>query len=491
MVQEGGRIELFLQELDKAFDPVVKQVEEIMWIFSKFSQDIERSQANLKTIANQMETLFKEKVNPKLRSTREFLASVALQEVEMEITEHMKEFRLLTQGLFLASLNLSIRAQNTEGTQRRVLAKLGEEMASFLIGLRKKVEVTQKLLQDYYKKLELLISSLSKETSALSLDELKMMVHYIGELGRPSVEELIVHSQFHDILRQEVEKLMSLWKQLCKESNGSLYELGKRAALFEKLPENIERVSRLVDEKLNALRDALKSVNYSLRTYCHTSLGKVYKMQELANSVKMKVKELMDRIRRLKFEMPEEKGGLKQSFKREVIFLQALWTQFAINNGDRDYDEYGTLDLVKELNTNLKEADEKIAVVVKKWESVIDSVWEIVEELDVELQEAYRKLVEHTEEALGSLERAKEDLVHLSGECFRMTRQCLKHIEDARREFRWGALMLLQQLRREREQFERRILDVRDREEFLQGFNAVSVTPVLAGEEVQSSIELF
>ncbi|RLA85703.1 MAG: hypothetical protein DRG31_02240, partial [Deltaproteobacteria bacterium] len=192
MVQEGGKIELFFQELDRVFNPVVKQVEEIMRIFSKFSQDMEKLQLDLKTIVNQIEALLKEKVNPRLRSTHEFLASVRLQEVESEIMKHMEKFRQLTQGLFLASLNLSIRAQNAEGAQGRVLAKLGEEMAGFLIGIRRKIDEMHKLLQDYYKGLELLINSLSKEISAISLDELKLMIDYIGELGLPPVEELIV-----------------------------------------------------------------------------------------------------------------------------------------------------------------------------------------------------------------------------------------------------------------------------------------------------------
>ncbi|RLA96639.1 MAG: hypothetical protein DRG83_17245, partial [Deltaproteobacteria bacterium] len=248
MVPESrsGKIDLFFQELDRAFLPVVEGVEHIVQIFSTFSKGLVDLQGGLKTIVVQIENLLKEGINLKLSAAQQALQSVDLKEVKAEIGNHVHKFQELTQGLILASLNLSIKAQKVEGVQGQVLKKLGEEMADFLMAMRRRMDEAYKTLQQSYKELELLMSALSREIAVTTFDELKEMIDYIGDLGLPPVEELILHSQFHDILRQEMEKIRAFWNELYQiEQDASLYRLGRRAALLEELPTQVERVRNL------------------------------------------------------------------------------------------------------------------------------------------------------------------------------------------------------------------------------------------------------
>jgi len=67
----------------------------------------------------------------------------------------------------------------------------------------------------------------------------------------------------------------------------------------------------------------------------------------------------------------------------------------------------------------------------------------------------------------------------------------MRHIEEAKRGFKWRSRLILQELERQKQQFQERIWDVRTEEEFLKGFNTLSLTGVLAEEQMQSIIELF
>jgi len=476
MVPESrsGKIDLFFQELDRAFLPVVEGVEHIVQTFSIFSKGLVDLQGGLKTIVVQIENLLKEGINLKLSAAQQALQSVDLKEVKAEIGNHVHKFQELTQGLILASLNLSIKAQKVEGVQGQVLKKLGEEMADFLM------------------ELELLMSALSREIAVTTFDELKEMIDYIGDLGLPPVEELILHSQFHDILRQEMEKIRAFWNELYQiEQDASLYRLGRRAALLEELPTQLERVRNLAEQKLNELREALKEVNYNMRTCCHTAFSRIYRVKELTEAIKLKVEDLCTRIRTLKQDIPRNDNYVNRSFAREVLMLHALWTQFAINNGQQAAEEYGTLDLIEKVGNDLRNVDQRIVASVTHWQSLGRSVRNIVQELDTELRELSDKLDAHLKGISEFLNKTREELLSLRNTFSQLTRRCMRHIEEAKRGFRWRSRLILQELERQKQQFQERIWDVRTEEEFLKGFNTLSLTGVLAEEQMQSSIELF
>jgi len=494
MVPESrsGKIDLFFQELDRAFLPVVEGVEHIVQTFSIFSKGLVDLQGGLKTIVVQIENLLKEGINLKLSAAQQALQSVDLKEVKAEIGNHVHKFQELTQGLILASLNLSIKAQKVEGVQGQVLKKLGEEMADFLMAMRRRMDEAYKTLQQSYKELELLMSALSREIAVTTFDELKEMIDYIGDLGLPPVEELILHSQFHDILRQEMEKIRAFWNELYQiEQDASLYRLGRRAALLEELPTQLERVRNLAEQKLNELREALKEVNYNMRTCCHTAFSRIYRVKELTEAIKLKVEDLCTRIRTLKQDIPRNDNYVNRSFAREVLMLHALWTQFAINNGQQAAEEYGTLDLIEKVGNDLRNVDQRIVASVTHWQSLGRSVRNIVQELDTELRELSDKLDAHLKGISEFLNKTREELLSLRNTFSQLTRRCMRHIEEAKRGFRWRSRLILQELERQKQQFQERIWDVRTEEEFLKGFNTLSLTGVLAEEQMQSSIELF
>jgi len=488
----GGKIDRFFQEIDRAFLPVIEGVEYIVETFSTFATDLVDLQEGLKTIVVQIENLLKQGIELKLSAAQRMLKSVDLKDVKAEIGNHVQKFQEVTQELILASLNLSIKAQKVEGVQGRVFKRLGEEMADFLLAMRRKMSDAYKTLQQSYKELELLMGALSREIAVTTFDELKGTIDYIGNLGLPPVEELILYSQFHDILRQEIETVKAFWYELFQiGEDDPLYQLGRRAALLEELPAQVDRIRNLAEQKLNELREALKEVNYNMRTSCHTAFTRVFKVKELAEAMKSKVEDLRIRIGTLKQNIPHDGKYVDYSFAREVLMLHALWTQFAINNGRRAAEEYGTLELIEKVDNDLRTVDQGIVASVTHWQSLSRSVKEIVQELDVELNELSDRLDAHIKGISELLNKTREELLSLRNTFSQLTRRCMKHIEEAKRGFRWRSRLLLQELERQKQQFQERIRDVHTEEEFLKGFNSVSLTGVLAEEQMQSSIELF
>ena len=171
--------------------------------------------------------------------------------------------------------------------------------------------------------------------------------------------------------------------------------------------------------------------------------------------------------------------------------LHALWTQFAINNGQQAAEEYGTLDLIEKVGNDLRDVDRRIVASVTHWQSLGRSVRNIVQELDTELKELSGKLDAHLKNISEFLNKTREELLSLRNTFSQLTRRCMRHIEEAKRGFRWRSRLILQELERQKQQFQERIWDVRTEEEFLKGFNTLSLTGVLAEEQMQSSIELF
>ena len=489
----GEKVDLFFQELDRAFLPVVEGVEHLVQAFSVFSKNLVDLQGSLKAIVVQIETLLRG-IDFKLNTARQALQSIDLKEIKAEIGDHVHRFQELTQGLILASLNLSIKAQRVEGVQGQVLKELGEEMADFLMAMRRRMDEVHKTLQQSYKELELLMGALSREIAVTTFDELKEMIDYIGDLGLPPVEELIYCSQFHDIIRQEMERIRAFWNELYQsEQDISFYRLGRRAALLEELPIQLERVKTLTEQKLDELRDSLREVNYNIRTCCHTVLSRVYKTKELAEAINSKVEDLWRRIRALKQDIPRNSDDYaNRSFVREVLMLHALRTQFAINNnGQRAAEEHGTLNLIEKVGNDLKNVDQRIVASVTHWQSLAHSVRNIVQELNTELQELSGKLDAHLEDLSGFLRNAREELLGLRHTFSQLTQRCMRHIEEAKRGFGWRSRLILQELERQKQQLHERTRAVRGEEEFLKGFNSVSLAKVLAEEEMQSSVELF
>jgi len=488
----GEKVDLFFQELDRAFLPVVEGVEHLVQAFSVFSKNLVDLQGSLKAIVVQIETLLRG-IDFKLNTARQALQSIDLKEIKAEIGDHVHRFQELTQGLILASLNLSIKAQRVEGVQGQVLKELGEEMADFLMAMRRRMDEVHKTLQQSYKELELLMGALSREIAVTTFDELKEMIDYIGDLGLPPVEELIYCSQFHDIIRQEMERIRAFWNELYQsEQDISFYRLGRQAALLEELPIQLERVKTLTEQKLDELRGSLKEVNYNIRTCCHTVLSRVYKTKELAEAINSKVKDLWRRVRTLKQDIPRNGDDYAdRSFAREVLMLHALRTQFVINNGQRAAEEHGMLNLIEKVSNDLKNVDQRIVASVTHWQSLAHSMRNIVQELDTELKELSGKLDAHLKDLSGFLRNAREELLGLRHTFSQLTQRCMRHIEEAKRSFGWRSRLILQELEGQKQQLHECTRAVRGEEEFLKGFNSVSLTKVLAEEEIQSSVELF
>ena len=171
--------------------------------------------------------------------------------------------------------------------------------------------------------------------------------------------------------------------------------------------------------------------------------------------------------------------------------LHALRTQFVINNGQRAAEEHGMLNLIEKVSNDLKNVDQRIVASVTHWQSLAHSMRNIVQELDTELKELSGKLDAHLKDLSGFLRNAREELLGLRHTFSQLTQRCMRHIEEAKRSFGWRSRLILQELEGQKQQLHECTRAVRGEEEFLKGFNSVSLTKVLAEEEIQSSVELF
>ena len=361
------------------------QVKEILDSHKFIDENIEKFISNVMKKINDIKDTLSAKTS-----------DVNIEKLKKEIEESTQRFMDIAEDLELLSLNTICKTKKL-GKKRLVISWISDEIKRNSNRAKAILKDVQSIFYSIYEKFSYIVSSFDslKDIELKEVDKDIEKFHDIEITADAS--EILQYSQFHDIFRQQLEKIEKAYYSIDWKDN-SLFEMGKKFKFYEQtlnlLEEIRDELDRILDDIVAKLKDFLYNLNTDIQNL-FSKTGIISYSFDLMNNAQ---NQLFDKIKTLKRECDELNDLLNKSnrfindlikFKRNFYNLRVI-TNVEVNRFGIP-ELFSLTDSMDSTYNNLQDLINKLLNFIKVWQKLAKEINDIVNN-SYRSMEAYHKL---------------------------------------------------------------------------------------------------
>ncbi len=360
------------------------QVKEILASYKFIDENIEGFVGNVtKKINDIRDTLFAKTSDVDIEKLRK----------DIEVSTH--RFMEIADDLELLSLNTICKTKKL-GKEKLVISRISDEIKKNSNYAKAILKDVQNNFYSIYEKFSYIVSFFSslKEIELKEVDKDIEKVHDIKITA--DISEILQYSQFHDIFRQQLEKIEKAYFSINWQDN-SLFELGRKFKFYEQALSLLEEMRGELDKVLDDIVTKLKDFLYNLNTDVQNLFSKIGLVSYSFDSMNKVEKQLFESIKSLKKECEELNELLKKSndfvdnlikFRKNFYNLRVI-TSVEVNRFGIP-ELFSLTDSMDSTYNNLQDLIDKVLDSIKVWQKLAKEINDIVNN-SYESMESYHR----------------------------------------------------------------------------------------------------
>jgi len=424
------------------------------------------------------------------------LVKIDIERLKLDIEDSTKTFMDITSDLEILSLNTICQTKNL-GKKKAIISYISHEIKKD----SDKANVILRKIKESFQNIYESVKGITKFFDSLKniqMRDKEIDVESIGNLQISSnVAKIMEYSQFHDIFRQQLEKIDAIYSSI-NWNNDGLFEKGQKLKFYESVIPLLKEMEIDISNTLEEILEAIKEYLYDVNTDIQNMFSKVGLVDHFYRSMDKKRGQLLNYLNELETKINALHGGTENISKeinellrfRKHFFNLTIATKIEVNR-------LGVSSL-QNLVTSMNDTYNNLLALIKK---ILDTVkvWkEISRDLLITIQESYntifatknksidtglnkmRDVNDKVENELNGIKKllVEKDYINKVKE---YKKQIMKSFEEMISSFEMGYEEIKANLNENDMALE----------DFKAGYESIDVEKIKAGEEDLSSIELF
>ncbi len=484
------------EELNNIFTDIVVVITQIADLSDKNVNEIKHSSEFIdKNIKEFLDTISKNVKDIRNILYKKF-TEIDIDSLKKDIEDSVVSFVNIISDLELLSLNTICQTRNL-GDKRTIISFISAEIKRISDKANKQLNLLKENFNNVYE----YISDIADFYDKLKESDVRDSDVDISKIEdiqiRSDVSKLLEYSQFHDIFRQQLEKIESAYLEIDWNDN-SLYQCGKKIKFYELAIPLLQDIKEQISDVMNEITQTLKDYLYDLNTDIQNMFSKVGIISHSHNSIETSRKEIFNYLNILidKTEILREhirnthkniEGLLK--FKKDFYNLKIV-THIEIGRIGLSY----LMNLVDSMTNTynvLLSLIEKLLNIIKIWENFSKELYSTIQEChnlvtkyrESDTKDSFDKIIVMNNKIDNELSYIKELLLE---------KDYLQRLKDDR-------IRILTNLNKTISEFEKEHMSLKsslenkdiESEEFIKGYESLEIETIRADEDNISTIELF
>jgi len=485
-----------LNLLNEVFTDIVVVMTQIVNLADEQIKNIEASSKfideNVEKFLNNIENNIKE-IGEALTKK---LVKIDIERLKLDIEDSTKTFMDITSDLEILSLNTICQTKNL-GKKKAIISYISYEIKKD----SDKANVILTKIKEYFQNIYESVKSVTNFFDSLKniqMRDKEVDLNSIGKLQISSnVAKIMEYSQFHDIFRQQLEKIEAIYSTIDWNNDG-LFEKGQKLKFYESVIPLLKEMEIDIANTLEEILEAIKEYLYEVNTDIQNMFSKVGLVDYFYRSMNKKRGQLLDYLNELKIKIDTLQEGTENISQeinellrfRKHFFNLTIATKIEVNR-------LGVSSL-QNLVTSMTDTYNNLLALIKKILDTVNVWKEISDDLLITIQESYdtifagqnknidiglnkmRDVNDKVENELNGIKKllVEKDYINRVKE---YKKRIMKSFEEMISSFEMGYEKIRANLNEND-----MILD-----DFRAGYESIDVEKIKAGEEDLSSIELF
>ncbi len=485
-----------LNLLNEVFTDIVVVMTQIVNLADEQIKNIEASSKvideNVEEFLNDIERNIKE-IGEALTKK---LVKIDIERLKLDIEDSTKTFMDITSDLEILSLNTICQTKNL-GKKKAIISYISHEIKKD----SDKANVILRKIKEYFQNIYESVRSITVFFDSLKniqMRDKEIDIESIGNLQISSnVAKIMEYSQFHDIFRQQLEKIEAIYSTIDWNNDG-LFEKGQKLKFYESVIPLLKEMEMDISNTLEEILEAIKDYLYDVNTDIQNMFSKVGLVDYFYRSMDKKRGQLLDYLNELKIKIDALQEGTESISKeinellrfRKHFFNLTIATKIEVNRLG--------VNSLQNLVTSMNDTYNNLLALIKKILDTVNVWKEISEDLSITIQESHntifagqnksidiglnkmRDVNDKVENELNGIKKLlveKDYINRVKG----YKKQIMRSFEEMISSFEMGYEKIRENLN------ENDMVS----EDFRAGYESIDVEKIKAGEEDLSSIELF
>lgn len=424
------------------------------------------------------------------------LVKIDIERLKLDIEDSTKTFMDITSDLEILSLNTICQTKNL-GKKKAIISYISHEIKKDSDKANVILTKIKESFQNIYESVKSIINFFDSLKNIQMRDK-EIDIESIGNLQISSnVAKIMEYSQFHDIFRQQLEKIEAIYSNIDWNNDG-LFEKGQKLKFYESVIPLLKEMEMDIANTLEEILEAIKEYLYDVNTDIQNMFSKVGLVDYFYRIMDKKRGQLLDYLDELKIKIDTLQEGTENISKeinellrfRKHFFNLTIATKIEVNRLG--------ISSLQNLVTSMNDTYNNLLALIKKMLDTVNVWKEISDDLLVTIQESYdtifrgqnksidvglNKMRDVNDSVENELNEIKELLVEKNyiNRVKEYKKRIMRSFEEMISSFEMGYEKI------------RANLNENDMvlEEFRAGYESLDVEKIKAGEADLSTIELF
>ncbi|GAB6161586.1 hypothetical protein JCM12298_07450 [Desulfothermus naphthae] len=424
------------------------------------------------------------------------LVKIDIEQLKLDIEDSTKTFMDITGDLEILSLNTICQTKNL-GKKKATISYISHEIKKDSDKANVILTKIKESFHNIYESVKNIINFFDSLKNIQMRDK-EIDLESIGKLQISSnVAKIMEYSQFHDIFRQQLEKIDAIYSNIDWNNDG-LFEKGQKLKFYESVIPLLKEMEMDISNILEEILEAIKEYLYDVNTDIQNMFSKVGLVDYFYRIMDKKRGQLLDYLDELKIKIDTLQEGTENISKeinellrfRKHFFNLTIATKIEVNRLG--------ISSLQNLVTSMNDTYNNLLALIKKMLDTVNVWKEISDDLLVTIQESYdtifrgqnksidiglnkmRDVNDSVENELNTIKKllVEKDYINRVKE---YKKRIMKSFEEMISSFEMGYEKIRANLNEND-----MILD-----DFRAGYESIDVEKIKAGEEELSTIELF
>ncbi|MDQ7033134.1 MAG: hypothetical protein Q9M37_10550 [Desulfonauticus sp.] len=485
------------ERLNEIFTDIVVVITQLIDLSEKNIVTIQKSSGELDKNIKQFLTTISKNLSEITAVLHTKLTDIDMDALQQDIETSATSFMEIINNLKLLSLNAICQTKDLTPQQRTIISMISTEIKNISDNAEEQLVSLKKQFDTVFEQVSN-ISSFYDNLKNIDVQDKELNLDKLEELQiSADVSTLIEYSQFHDIFRQQLEKIEQAYLEINWEEN-TLYEIGKKIKFYELAISMLEEIKTEVTQTIDELSTALKNYLYNLNTDIQnmfSKVGIVSEGYEILNNSRTNLfndlDKLLDQTNKLLTFIKEIHRNIEQlqKFRKDFYNLKVVTNIEVVRMGASHL-----INLVESMENTydvLLNLINKIKDIIELWENFSLELHTTITE-SFNLVKSYQE--QNTQDSLNDIIKTNteidKELAYIKE--LLVEKDYLNKLQNYKEQLISEIDTILSKFQEDEQQL-KSSLNPQDREteDFQAGYNSLEIETIKACEENIATIELF